>query len=214
MQGPFGQEQYMSSNVYNSKHRALVIATKNSGKLREFSSLLTGVYDEILSLVDFDNIPDIEETGSSFRENALIKAETVSGFLGMDVLGDDSGLVVDALGGSPGIYSARYAGEDASDDENNEKLLCRMAGEENRNAKFVCCIALVLRDGVREFFKGECFGQILREKRGDNGFGYDPVFYLPQYEKTVAELGPEIKNRISHRALASEKLLSYLSGLK
>ena len=196
------------------KRRTLVIATENSGKLREFSSLLAGVYDEIFSLVDFDSIPDIEETGSSFRENALIKAETVSGFLGMDVLGDDSGLVVEALGGSPGIYSARYAGDGASDDENNEKLLCRMAGEENRNAKFVCCIALVLRDGVREFFEGECCGQILREKRGENGFGYDPVFYVPQYEKTMAELDPEIKNRISHRALASGRLLSYFSAVK
>ena len=195
------------------KRGTLVIATKNSGKQREFSFLLADVYDEIVSLADFDDIPVIEETGSSFRENALIKAEAVSGFLGMDVLGDDSGLVVEALGGSPGIYSARYAGEGASDDENNEKLLCRMAGEENRNAKFVCCIALVLASGgVREFFEGECSGQILREKRGENGFGYDPVFYVPQYGKSMAELDPEIKNRISHRALASGKLLSYFSG--
>lgn len=196
------------------KRRTLVIATKNSGKLREFSSLLAGVYDEILSLVDFDNIPDIEETGSSFRENALIKAETVSGFLGTDVLGDDSGLVVEALGGSPGIYSARYAGESASDEENNEKLLYQMTGKKNRNARFVCCIALVLAGGTQEFFEGECHGQIIQEKRGQSGFGYDPVFYVSQYGKTMAELGPDIKNRISHRAIASEKLLSYFSNSK
>ena len=184
------------------------------GKLREFSSILTGVYEEILSLADFEDIPHIEETGLSFRENALIKAEVVSGFLGVDVLGDDSGLIVDALGGAPGIYSARYAGEGASDDENNEKLLCELKGEKNRSAKFVCCIALVLADGTREFFEGECRGIILQEKRGSGGFGYDPVFYVPGYEKTMAELGPEIKNSISHRAAASEKLKSYFSALK
>ena len=196
------------------KRKTLVIATKNKGKLREFSSIFTGVYDEILSLVDFDNIPHIEETGLSFRENALIKAKTTSDFLGIDAIGDDSGLVVDALGGSPGIYSARYAGEGASDDDNNEKLLSELEGEKNRNARFVCCIALVLTDGTQEFFEGGCSGQITQEKRGESGFGYDPVFYVPRYGKTMAELGPEIKNKISHRAIASGKLLSYFSGLK
>ncbi len=194
------------------KRRTIVIATKNKGKLREFRSILADAYDDILSLADFDNIPDIEETGLSFRENALIKAKATSDFLAMDAIGDDSGLVVDALGGAPGIYSARYAGEGASDDGNNEKLLSELKGEKNRNARFVCCIALVLTDGTQEFFEGECSGQIIQEKRGQSGFGYDPVFYVSQYGKTLAELGPDIKNRISHRAIASGKLLSYFSN--
>ena len=194
--------------------RTIVIATRNKGKLRELRSILADAYDDILSLSDFDNIPDIEETGLSFRENALIKAKITSDFLGMDAIGDDSGLVVDALGGAPGIYSARYAGEGASDDDNNQKLLSELKGEKNREARFVCCIALVLVDGTREFFEGECGGQIIQKKKGENGCGSDPVFYVPQYGKTMAELGPDIKNKISHRAIASEKLLSYFSGLK
>lgn len=196
------------------KRKTIVIATKNKGKLREFRSILADAYDEIFSLADFDEVPEIKETGFSFRENAYIKAKTTSDFLRMDSIGDDSGLVVDALGGAPGIYSARYAGEGASDDDNNEKLLFELKREKNRNARFVCCIALVLADGTQEFFEGECRGQITGEKRGESGFGYDPVFYVPQYGKTMAQLGPDIKNRISHRAIASEKLLSYFSGLK
>ena len=196
------------------KRRTIVIATRNEGKLREFRSILAEAYDEILSLADFDEIPEIKETGLSFRENAFIKAKTTSDFLGMDSIGDDSGLVVDALDGAPGIYSARYAGERASDNDNNEKLLSELKGEKNRNARFVCCIALVLADGTQEFFEGECCGQIIQEKRGESGFGYDPVFYVSQYGKTMAELGPDIKNRISHRAIASEKLLSYFSNLE
>ncbi len=194
--------------------RTIVIATKNKGKLREFRSILADAYDEIFSLADFDEVPKIEETGLSFRENAFIKAKTTSDFLSMDAIGDDSGLVVDALGGAPGIYSARYAGEGASDDDNNEKLLSELKGEKNRSARFVCCISLVLVNGTQEFFEGECRGQIIQEKRGQSGFGYDPVFYVSQYQKTMAELGPDIKNRISHRAIASEKLLSYFSNLK
>ena len=204
----------MVSQVYNSQCKTIVIATRNKGKLREFRSILADGYDEILSLADFDEVPEIRETGLSFRENAFIKAKTTSDFLGMDAIGDDSGLVVDALGGAPGIYSARYAGEGSLDNENNEKLLYELKGEKNRNARFVCCIALVLAGGTQEFFEGECHGQIIQEKRGQSGFGYDPVFYVSQYGKTMAELGPDVKNRISHRAIASEKLLSYFSNFK
>ncbi|MDE0159109.1 MAG: XTP/dITP diphosphatase [Candidatus Dadabacteria bacterium] len=196
------------------KSKTIVIATRNKGKLGEFRSILADGYDEILSLADFEEVPEIKETGLSFRENAFIKAKTTSDFLGMDAIGDDSGLVVDALGGAPGIYSARYAGEGSSDNENNEKLLYELKGEKNRNARFVCCIALVLAGGTQEFFEGECHGEIIQEKRGQSGFGYDPVFYVSQYGKTMAELGPDIKNRISHRAIASEKLLSYFSNFK
>lgn len=196
------------------KRRTVVIATRNKGKLREFRSILADAYDEIFSLADFDEVPEIQETGLSFRENAFIKAKTTSDFLSMDAIGDDSGLVVDALGGFPGIYSARYAGEGASDDDNNEKLLSEIKGKKNRSARFVCCISLVLVNGTQEFFEGECRGQIIQEKRGPSGFGYDPVFYVSQYQKTMAELDPDIKNRISHRAVASGKLLSYFSNLK
>ncbi len=195
-----------------TKLRTIIVATRNKGKLREFKSILSSTYDKILSLDDFQGIPEIEETGLSFRENAFIKAKTTSDFLGMDAIGDDSGLVVDALGGAPGIYSARYAGESASDDDNNEKLLSELKEETNRNAKFVCCIALVCVNGVEEFFEGECRGEILSEKRGEGGFGYDPVFFVPEYSRTMAELDPHIKNKISHRAIASRKLLQYFSS--
>ncbi len=196
------------------KRKTVVIATRNTGKLKEFKSILAATYDEILSLSDFKDIPEIEETGNSFRENAYIKAKTVSDFLNTDAIGDDSGLVVKSIGGAPGIYSARYAGQGASDDENNEKLLCELKGKDDRSAKFVCCIAFVQRNGVRKFFEGECSGEILSEKRGSGGFGYDPVFYLPEYSKTMAELSASEKNRISHRARASEKFLLYLSNIK
>lgn len=194
------------------KRKTVLISTRNSGKLEEFKSILSSAYDEILSPADFADFPEIEETGSSFMENALIKAAAASEFLGTDALADDSGLEVFALGGRPGIYSARYAGPGASDAENNEKLLAELEGEENRRARFVCCVALALSDGARKFFEGQCRGRILRRARGKGGFGYDPVFYVPEHGKTMAELSPEVKNAISHRAAACAKLLSYLSG--
>ena len=191
-----------------------MIATRNKGKLKEFKAILADAYDEILSLSDFEGFPEIEETGSSFEENAFIKAKAACDFLGVDTIADDSGLVTEALDGAPGIYSARYAGKDASDDKNNKKLLFELEGKKNRDARFVCCIALVLKDGTRKFFEGECRGQIISERRGTSGFGYDPIFYVPRYGKTMAELGPDIKNKISHRAVACGKLFSYFAGLK
>ena len=193
--------------------KTIVIATRNQGKLKEFKAILSDTYDEILSLSDFDDFPEIQETGSSFEENALIKAKAARDFLGADAIADDSGLVAEALDGAPGIYSARYAGKDASDDENNKKLLLELEGKINRDARFVCCIALVLKDGTRKFFEGECHGRIIYERRGTSGFGYDPVFYVPWYGKTMAELRPGEKNKISHRAMACAKLLSYFSSL-
>ena len=191
--------------------KTIVIATRNRGKLKEFRAILADAYDEILSLSDFDDFPEIQETGSSFEENALIKAKAACDLLGVDAIADDSGLVADVLHGAPGIYSARYAGEGASDEENNKKLLSELEGKENRDARFVCCIALVLKDGTQKFFGGECEGRIVSEKRGTSGFGYDPVFYVPQYGKTMAELGPQIKNEISHRAKACRELISSFS---
>ncbi|HSG31464.1 MAG TPA: XTP/dITP diphosphatase [Thermodesulfobacteriota bacterium] len=192
----------------------LVIATTNKGKIKEFRSLLGKNVKNILSINDYDNIPKIEETGSSFSENALIKARAVANITGKLTISDDSGLEVDALSGEPGIYSARYAGDGASDSDNIEKLLEELFRVDDRAARFVCCIALVDDKGNEHTFTGTCEGEILTSARGDGGFGYDPVFYYPDADKTFAELSLEEKNKYSHRAKAINKLNEYLSTLK
>lgn len=188
----------------------IVIATGNKGKLSEFKSILSPYFKKVYSSADYKNIPKIAETGNTFHDNAFIKAKTVSDHLGVDTIADDSGLLVDALDGAPGVYSARYAGPDATDEKNIEKLLSELKGSENRKAKFACAIVYyrVGRDAM--LFTGECEGTITDEKKGDSGFGYDPVFFLEDYGKTMAEIPPEIKNSISHRALALSKLVNYL----
>ncbi len=193
--------------------KSIVIATGNKGKFAEFQSILKSHFDKIYSLSDFDKIPSIEETGSTFRENAFIKANAVSELLGVDTIADDSGLSVDALDGAPGIFSARYSGRDANDENNNNKLLSALNGIENRQARFICSIAYYKTSGEIHFFDGECNGIILDEKRGNKGFGYDPVFYLPEYKKTMAEINPDIKNKISHRAKALSKLILFLDKI-
>ncbi len=192
----------------------LVIATTNKGKVKEFRSLLSPSIKEILSINDFDNIPKIEETGNTFEENALIKATVVANITGKSAVSDDSGLEVEALGGEPGIYSARYAGQAATDSDNIDKLLKELEGINNRAARFVCCIALVNSSGMENTFTGTCEGEILTARRGEGGFGYDPVFYYPPADKTFAELNLEEKNKYSHRAKAIEKLNDYLLKLK
>ncbi|NIV41950.1 MAG: XTP/dITP diphosphatase [Candidatus Dadabacteria bacterium] len=192
----------------------LVIATTNKGKVKEFKSLLSPQINNILSINDFDNIPEIDETGSSFEENALIKARTVASITGKITISDDSGLEVEALSGEPGIYSARYAGDAASDSENIEKLLEELFRINDRAARFVCCIALVDNKGNEHTFTGTCEGEILTSTRGEGGFGYDPVFYYPDAGKTFAELSLDEKNKYSHRAKAINKLNEYLSTLK
>lgn len=189
---------------------SIVIATGNKGKLKEFREILKVKYEDIFSLSDYKNLPEIIENGSSFRENALIKAKIISEHLKTDTIADDSGLVVESLDGAPGIYSARYAGEGASDQDNIKKLLDELGDSQNRRAKFVCSIAYVTANGDQHFFDGECSGLITKEEKGNNGFGYDPVFFLPDYGKTMAEIPPDIKNKISHRAKALRKLLEYL----
>ena len=186
----------------------IVASTRNEGKLREIRELLKGFGVTILSMRDISDAPVVRETGSSFRENALLKAETIAAFTGMLTIADDSGLEVDALGGEPGVYSARFAGEEASDDDNNKELLSRLTGVpmEERGAVFKCVIAAVDPDGKRMFVEGECRGVIQFEERGEFGFGYDPLFLVPELGKTFAELAPEIKNTISHRARAMKKL--------
>ena len=191
----------------------IIIATRNEGKVKEFRELFKKSFEKVLSLNDFENVPEIVEDRDSFRGNALKKAETISKLFNRIALADDSGLVVDSLGGEPGIFSARYAGEDADDEKNITKLLKNMEGKKDRGARFVCALAIVFPDGNSEVFEGECHGEITEMKIGTNGFGYDPVFYLSQYKKTMAEISPEIKNSISHRSESAKQLIDYLKNL-
>lgn len=190
--------------MINKKYKDLVIATRNKKKKEEITRLLGNFGMKVWSLADFRNIPLIEEDGVTFDENAVKKATIAARLTGMLALADDSGLEVDALGGEPGIYSARYAGEDASDQENNKKLLEKLKGVlfKKRIARYKCSIALAEPDGNFKVVRGECFGLIGTAPKGNNGFGYDPLFIIPNFSKTVAELSPKIKDRISHRGKA------------
>jgi len=190
----------------------IVLATGNKGKVKEFEGLLHGIAKRIIGLGDLESPPEVVEDGETFTENALKKARTIAKYSGKPALADDSGLAVDALGGKPGVYSARYSGEDATDEKNIDKLLGELGDAEHRSARFVCFLALVTPDGKETVVSGKCEGVILTEPRGSGGFGYDPVFYLPEYGKTMAEIPPDIKNQISHRARAAEKLVRILKG--
>ena len=193
----------------------IVLATRNRGKIREIKYILSDLPIEIKSLLDFPNIPEIEEKGNTFEENALIKAKTVAKLTDLPALADDSGLAVDCLNGAPGVYSARYAGEGADDKKNNEKLLRELEGIplERRGAAFVCVIALCIPKGNCYIEEGKCKGVISLSPRGSYGFGYDPIFFLPDYGKTMAELPLEVKNQISHRYKALKKIKSLIRKL-
>jgi XTP/dITP diphosphohydrolase len=193
--------------------RELVLATRNEGKVREFKEIMGDLPLKILSLNDFPAFPEIVEDGRTFEENALKKARALAAFSGDIAIADDSGLAVDALGGAPGILSARYAGEGATDLENNLKLLDALEGVplERRKGAFICAIAVVSPDGKEEVVTGECRGRIGLEMRGSEGFGYDPIFVPDGFDKTFAELGGEIKNRISHRYRAIMALKTILA---
>ena len=182
----------------------LVVATGNAGKVREITRILDGVCVEIVSLADFPSMPEPEETGSTFAENAAIKARYAVQHTGLPALADDSGLEVDALGGQPGIYSSRFAGPNATDKERYELLLSLLADvpDDKRTARFKCAAALAFPSGELQMFEGVCEGVICKEPHGANGFGYDPVFFLPQYGLTMAEVGEDLKNEISHRGKA------------
>ena len=185
----------------------LLIATRNKGKKAEYAHILCDLGTELLSLADLAVDTVIEEIGKTYAENALLKARSYAADTGLVTLADDSGLDVDALDGAPGIYSARYAGKGASDRDRYQLLLRNLEGvpDERRTARFRCAIALVWPDGREVVVEGVCEGCIAHEPRGENGFGYDPVFFVPGYECTMAELPPEVKNRISHRACAAVK---------
>lgn len=194
--------------------KKIVLATKNKGKIREFTAALAQVGLDGVAVSDVCDVPEPEETGTTFAENALLKAKYYMQASGLPCLADDSGLAVDALGGAPGVYSARYAGEDKGDEANNEKLLRELAKmpQEERTAHYVCALALMYPDGQSVTAEGRCNGRIQDHYAGDGGFGYDPLFYLPQYEKTMAEISLEEKNKISHRGKALAELLERLKA--
>lgn len=192
----------------------LVIATKNAGKLREVAAYLDGAGAgvELLSLADFSGFPDIEENGGTFLENALIKARTVASVTGLPALADDSGLVVDALDGAPGVRSARFAPTDA---ERNAKLLVMLdtVPDDARTARFVCALAFVGPDGSEWTTEGVCEGTIARKPIGEDGFGYDPIFYYPPLDATFAQLPRDMKNSVSHRGIALRAFAEASSSL-
>jgi XTP/dITP diphosphohydrolase len=186
----------------------VVIATRNPGKFREIKAILSSLPLKFLSLEDFPDLPEVVEDGATFAENAGKKARMIAHFTGRPAIADDSGLAVDALQGRPGVFSSRFAGEKATDRQRCQKLLEEMASipEGKRQARFVCVMAVALPRGRMEAVEGECRGWITSAPRGERGFGYDPVFFLPEFGKTMAELEPEEKNRISHRGRALERL--------
>jgi XTP/dITP diphosphohydrolase len=199
------------SVIDSSQLKTIVIATRNNGKLREFRSLLAPLGSDILSLRDLSIETEPEETGATFSENARLKALAYSSFTKLPVLADDSGLEVAALGGRPGIHSARYAGPGASDSDRIAKLLHEIQGK-GREARFVCALALAREGALILETEGECSGVIAGEPRGTNGFGYDPIFFFPALGKTYAELANTEKNQHSHRSRAVSTFLSIVNG--
>jgi len=196
----------------------LLVATKNKKKLEEIKEILKGLNLKITSLAAYPKMPPIIENGSTFEDNAVKKAVGVAKLTKKLTLGEDSGLCVDALGGKPGVYSARFSGRDKSDRNNNLKLLNLMEGlpSDKRKAHYICAVALADEDGLIGITQGKCGGIIGFNPRGNFGFGYDPLFVITKYKKTFAELGPRIKHRMSHRYRALSKarkiILNYLKG--
>ncbi len=195
----------------------LLLATNNTGKVKEYRTLLEGIPFDLITPKELGIAMAVEETGATYRENAQLKACALAAQSGLPALADDSGIEVDALHGAPGVISARYAGENASDAERVSFLLSQLKDvpQEKRTARFYCVIAIARPDGKVDFCDGECKGLITLKSHGANGFGYDPVFYLPEFGKTMAELPADVKNQISHRAKAAQKaklLLLKMSG--
>lgn len=189
----------------------IIAATKNKGKIREISEILGELDIEVISQADAGIDVDIVETGTTFIENARIKAQAVSLLCDDAVLADDSGLCVDALGGAPGVFSARYSGENATDSENTSKLLDALSGETNRDAYFEAAIVLIFPDGRELSASGRTMGRITIEPFGGGGFGYDPVFFSTELGKTFGEASDEEKNKVSHRAKALKELFELLN---
>jgi XTP/dITP diphosphohydrolase len=193
----------------DSRPKKIVIASGNAGNIREIANLLEGLGIEVAAQSEF-GVEDAEETGSTFRENSLLKAQHAAKATGLPAIADDSGLSVDALDGAPGVYSARYAGSNGDDEANNDKLLQVLAGVDNRAAAFHCAATFVEPGGEALLADGEWRGEILNERRGDGGFGYDPLFFVPDCNCSSAELTQEQKNARSHRGQALRKLVELI----
>lgn len=193
----------------------IVVATRNQGKVRELSELAHGLPIQFLTLNDFEGMPDVTEDGLTFEENALKKARETFAHTGIPSLADDSGLCVDALNGRPGVFSARYSGDDVPDSARYMKILDELngVGFDERGAKFVCVLALVVEDGDEIVIRGECSGKIINEPRGSNGFGYDPIFLHELSGLTFAQMSNIEKNLVSHRSNAMKKLFQELRNL-
>lgn len=193
----------------------LIIASRNAKKLAELQKILSPKGIATVPVSEYPDLPEIEETGSTFKENSALKAETICRLTGEAVLADDSGLMVDALDGAPGVYSARFSGENATDEKNNLLLLEKLAGlpSAKRTAKFVCVIALALPEKQTRFYCGETMGRIIEELSGDGGFGYDPLFLSDDLGCTFAQASCEQKNRISHRGRALEQFMADLDKI-
>jgi len=193
--------------------KQVVLASRNQKKILEIADLFAPYNIELLSVADVPDAPEVEETGTTFEENAALKASEVAKAVHYWTIADDSGIVVDALDGAPGVISARYAGENATDADNNAKLLNDLSSvpDEKRTAHYVCVMALADSNGeIRLSVSGICRGRILPEHRGSNGFGYDPLFLLPEYDRTFGELSPEVKSQLSHRARALRQFIPKL----
>jgi len=194
----------------------IVLATRNKKKIEEIKRIVEGISISILTFEDFPRLPEVEEDGTTFEKNAIKKAVVVAKHTGKPALADDSGLEVYALHGDPGTLSARYAGKDADDRKNIEKLLSEMSlvPDEQRKARFICSIALALPDGRVRIFSGSVEGRIGREPKGCRGFGYDPVFYPEGHNRTFAEMRDDEKDDLSHRGKALREFQGYLKGIK
>lgn len=196
--------------------RTIVLASRNKKKTREVSEILGAVGFTVIPVTEFAHVPDVEEDGQTFADNAAKKASQVAKQLNQWVIGEDSGLMVDALNGAPGIYSARYSGAGATDERNNAKLMADLADvpEDKRGAGYICSVALSNPVGeIRIACEGTCRGRILREANGEGGFGYDPYFLIPEYHLTFGQLSSVVKHRLSHRARAFAKFIRLLSNL-
>lgn len=186
----------------------IMIATSNEGKIKEFVHMLEPYGYQVKSLLDMEEVIDIEETGITFEENALIKAQAIHELLGIEVIADDSGLAVNCMHGEPGVYSARFLGRDTSYEVKNQYIIDQCNQAQDRGAQYVCVIAYVKQDGSHQLFKGIVEGEIAREQIGDQGFGYDPIFYYPPFQTTLANVTEDQKHSISHRGKALAMLIA------
>jgi XTP/dITP diphosphohydrolase len=201
--------------VSDERRTVLVIATRNPGKLRELQRILDDLPFELRSLCDYPDVPALPEDGATYAENAVSKAVTVARLTGEIALADDSGVEVDYLDGEPGVHSARFLGDWASDEDRNREILLKLEAvpPESRTARYRAAVAVAFPDGSAQTFEGVCEGIIALRPRGEGGFGYDPIFYVPELDRTMAELAPTEKDRISHRGEALRRARDFLAGL-